>query len=161
MESDVTDADGFGLPEVVEAGIASITDRLARGFSVKCDMTVQHRQEAGSIGRVASFHDDVEDEPASAAREVQFVPILHAAPALYDDVGMRFEQAHQLLAGRNGLPIDHTASGLVDDALDQREIVFGLKPPERRFSGDVCLMHSTTARRMAATHVSVAAIRSR
>jgi hypothetical protein len=95
-------------------------------------MTVQHWPEAGSIGRVAGFDDDVEDEPASPARQV--VAILHAAPALYDDVGMRFEQAHQLLTGRNGLAIYDTASGLVDDALDQREVVLGLEPPERHFA---------------------------
>jgi hypothetical protein len=64
----------------------------------------QHRQQALAVGRVAGFDDEVEDQSASAGGEIEFVAVVDVAAALDDDVGMRLEQAYQLLAGRNRIP---------------------------------------------------------
>src|SRR5205807_4268216 len=49
--------------------------------------------------------------------------------AFDDDVGVRLEQADQLLAGRHRLAIEHPALGLDDDARDQRQIMVDLGTP--------------------------------
>ena len=58
-------------------------------------MPPQHRQAAFTIGRVAG-------SSTSALRPVlDLVAVVRLAPALADDVGVRLEQTHHLLAGRH------------------------------------------------------------
>lgn len=90
-------------------------------------MAFQHRQQALAVGRVA---DEVEDQSASAGGQIEFVAVVDVAAALDDDVAMRLEQAHQLLAGRNRLPGQDPPFGLGDDPLDQRPVVAELGLPQ-------------------------------
>ena len=74
-------------------------------------MALEHRQEALGIGRIAGFDDDIEDQAARAGGQVELVAVLHVAAALDDDVGVRLEQADQLLAGRHRLAGEDPALG--------------------------------------------------
>ena len=75
--------------------------------------------------------------PLLLGRQVQLVAVLNLAAALDDDVGMRLEQADQLLAGRHRLAIEYPALGLGDDARDQRQVMVDFSTPARdgRLSG--------------------------
>ena len=55
--------------------------------------------------------------------------IFDVAAALDDDVGMRLEQADNLVAGRDGFAENDATLGLPDDPLDQRAIVMPLGLP--------------------------------
>ena len=66
-------------------------------------MALQHGQEPLAVGRVAGLDHEVEDQAAPAGGQVELVAVLDVAAALDDDVGMRLEQADQLLAGRHRL----------------------------------------------------------
>ena len=87
-------------------------------------MTLQHRQEAFGIGWVAGFDDDVEHKPAAARGQVELVAIVNVTATLNDNIGMRLEYADQLFTGRHCLTTEDTTFGLIDDALDQRQILF-------------------------------------
>ena len=77
------------------------------------------RKRSASAG-VAGLDDDIEDRAALAGDQVELVSVPHIAGALDDDVGMRLEQAYQLLAGRHRLAIKHAPLALGKDSLDQR-----------------------------------------
>ena len=55
--------------------------------------------------------------------------VLHVAAAFDDDVGMRLEQADQLVAGRYGLAAQYPALALGQHARDQRQIMVHLRTP--------------------------------
>lgn len=93
-------------------------------------MARQHRQQAVAIGRVACFDHQIEDHAAPAGGQVEFVAVPGIAAAFDDDIGVRFEQADQLLAGRHRLAGQHPPLALSDDAFDQRPIVTHLDLPE-------------------------------
>jgi hypothetical protein len=57
------------------------------------------------------------------------MPVLHVANSLDDDVGVRLEQADQLLAGEHRLSAQDRPLALDKDALDQRQIVAELGTP--------------------------------
>ena len=57
------------------------------------------------------------------------MPVLHVANPLNDDVGVRLEQADQLLSGRHRLSAQDPPLALDEDALDQRQIVAELGTP--------------------------------
>ncbi len=57
--------------------------------------------------------------------------VLNLAAAFDDDVGVRLEQADDLLVGGNRLAIKRATLGLGDDPLDQRTIVTELGLPQR------------------------------
>ena len=57
--------------------------------------------------------------------------VLNLAPAFDDDVGVRLEQADDLLVGGDRLATKNAALGLTDDPLDQRTIVAELGLPQR------------------------------
>src|SRR5438132_6216467 len=68
-------------------------------------------------------------KPLWAGGQVELVSILHVTGTLDDDVGMRLEQTHQLLAGRHRLAVKDAPLALGEDALDQRQIVAELSAP--------------------------------
>src|SRR5713101_5143303 len=94
------------------------------------DVTLEHGKEALGIGRIAGLDDDVEDQAAAAGGEVDLVAVTHVAATLDDDVGMRLEQADQLLARRHRLAGEDAALGLGNDAHDQGQIVPDLAAPD-------------------------------
>src|SRR5713226_6869118 len=79
--------------------------------------------KALDIGGVAGLDDDIEDQAALAGGQVELVSVLNLTAALADDVGMRLEQADELLAGRHRLAAEDPALALGDDARDQRQIM--------------------------------------
>jgi hypothetical protein len=93
------------------------------------DLMLEHRQEALGVGGVAGLDDDIEDQTAVAGDQVELVSVLHVAGTLDDDVGMRLEQAYQLLTGRHHLAIKDAPLALGEDALDQRQIMAELGAP--------------------------------
>ncbi len=64
-----------------------------------------------------------------AGDQVELVSVLHVAGTLDDDVGMRLEQAYQLLTGRHRLVIKDAPLALGEDALDQWQIMAELGAP--------------------------------
>ncbi len=70
-------------------------------------MPFEHRHEALTIDRIASLDDHVEDEATAPRSQIDFVSVLNVARTLYDDVGMRLEQAHALLARGDLLTAEH------------------------------------------------------
>ena len=83
-------------------------------------MTVEHGQEAFAVRRIAVLDDQIKDQAAPAGCEVELVTILDPPAAFDDNIGMRLEQADDLLARRNRCALKHTALGLGDDLRDQR-----------------------------------------
>jgi hypothetical protein len=62
------------------------------------------------------------------------VAVLHIAGALDDDVGVRLEQADQLVARRHGLAVQHPALALVEHAAYQRQIMLHPSLPALGFA---------------------------
>jgi hypothetical protein len=58
---------------------------------------------------------------------------VNVTATLDDNVGMRLEQADQFFAGRHRLTGEDTTLGLIDDALDQRQILFDFTAPDHGF----------------------------
>ena len=98
MEGHIADAAGFGPTEVVETGIAAIGGSLTGRTAIEGDMRVEHGQEAFTVRRIAVLDDQIKDQAAPAGCEVELVTILDAPPAFDDNIGMRLEQADDLLA---------------------------------------------------------------
>jgi hypothetical protein len=73
----------------------------------------------------------VEDHAAAAGGQVELVAVLNLAAAFDDDVGVRLEQADDLLVGGDRLAMNDAPLGLRDDPLDQRTIVTELGLPQR------------------------------
>src|SRR3954468_5972306 len=71
-----------------------------------------------------------EDQAALAGGQVELVTVINVAAALDDNVGMRLEQADQLVAGGHRLAGEHPPLALRDHPLDQRLIVTDLGLPE-------------------------------
>ena len=94
-------------------------------------MALKHGQEPFAVGWIAGLDDQVEDQAAAAGRQVEFVTVLNLAAALDNDVGVRLEQADDLLVGGDRLAMKNATLGLRDDALDQRAIVAELGLPQR------------------------------
>ena len=88
-------------------GKAAIGRRLPRRLTIEGDVALQHRQQAVAVGRVAGLDHQIEDHAAPAGGQVEFVAVLGVAAAFDDDIGMRLEQADQLLAGRHRLAGQH------------------------------------------------------
>src|SRR5207249_6044716 len=57
------------------------------------------------------------------------LPISNLTAARADDVGVRLEQADELLAGRHRLTAEHPALALGEDARDQRQIMVNRGAP--------------------------------
>ena len=129
MRESLPDAARLGRGEIVLAGITAISGDLPRRHAATGDLAFEHRQEALGVGGVADLDDDIEDQAAAAGDQVKLVSVLHVTGTLDDDVGMRFEQAYQLLAGRHRLTIKDAPLALGQDALDQRQIVAELGAP--------------------------------
>ena len=70
-------------------------------------------------------------KPLRPVVRLKLVTILNVAGALDDDVGVRLEQADDLLVGGDRLAMKNAALGLRDDPLDQRTIVPELGLPQR------------------------------
>jgi hypothetical protein len=68
--------------------------------------------------------------PLLPVNEVELVAVIGVGAAFDDDIGMRFEQADQLLAGRHRLVGQYAPLALSDDAFDQRPIMPDLDLPE-------------------------------
>lgn len=63
-------------------------------------MSIENGKEALGIRRIAIFDDHVEDQTAATSGQSELVAVENIAAALADDVGMRFDQADQLLRRR-------------------------------------------------------------
>src|SRR5690242_14213807 len=100
--------------QVLAAGKAALRRRLERRRAVRADVALQHRHEPVTVGRVAGFDHQIEDQAAPAGGQVELVTVLDAAAAFDDDVGMALEQADQLVAGRHRLAAEHPALALRD-----------------------------------------------
>ena len=94
-------------------------------------MALEHGQEPFAVRRIAGLDDKVEDQAASAGGQIAVCYALNVAAAFDDDVGMRLEQADDLLVGGDRLAMKNAAFGLRDDPLDQGTIVVELGLPQR------------------------------
>src|SRR6201982_685963 len=108
----------LGGGEIGAAGVATIGGGLPRRYAGAGDMAIEHRHKALGIGRIAGFDDDIEDQSAFAGRQVELVSVLNLRTPFDDDVGVRLEQADELLTGRHDLTVKHAAAGLDNNARD-------------------------------------------
>src|SRR6516165_9359900 len=115
---------------IVAAGKAAIGSCLPRCLAIEGDVALEHRQEALAVGGIAGLDHQVEDRAALAGGQVELVAIFNVAAAFDDNVGMRFEQADDLLAGGDRFALENPTFGLRDDPFDQRAIVMELALPE-------------------------------
>src|SRR3954466_16069575 len=116
--------------QVLAAGKTAIRRRLTRRRAVRADVALQHRHEPVTVGRVAGFDHQIEDQAAPAGGQVELVTVLDVAAALDDDAGMGLEQADQLIAGGHRFAAEPPPLALCDHPLDQWLIVADLGPPE-------------------------------
>ena len=68
VEGDILDATGFGLFEIVAAGIAAIGGHLTGRTARTGDVAVEHGQEALGVRWVADLDDDIQDQAACRRR---------------------------------------------------------------------------------------------
>src|SRR5215472_6844489 len=129
VEGDVGNAAGLGGGEIGAAGVATIGSGLPRRCAGAGNMAIEHRHKALGIGRIAGFDDDVKDQSAFAGRQVELVSVLNLTTTFDDDVGVRLEQADQLLTGRHYLAVKHAASGLGNNTRYQRQVMCDLGTP--------------------------------
>src|SRR5215472_8052692 len=123
VKGDVDDPAVLGGSKIGTAGVAAVGGGLPRRRAGTGDVAVEHRQKALAVGGIAILDDDIEDQSAPARRQLQLVPVLNLTPTLENDVGVRLEQADQLLPGWHRLTVEHAALGLGDDARDQRQVI--------------------------------------
>src|SRR6202008_1763473 len=123
VEGDVGNAAGLGGGEIGAAGVSA----TGGGFPAPCaragPIALEHRHKALGISRIAGFDDDIEDQSAFAGRQVELVSVLNLTTAFDDDIGVRLEQADQLLTGRHYLAVKHAASGLDNNTRDQWQVM--------------------------------------
>jgi hypothetical protein len=62
-------------------------------------VTLQHRQQAVTVGRVSGLDHQIEYHAASAGGQIELLAVFGVTAAFDDDIGMRFEQADDLIAG--------------------------------------------------------------
>src|SRR5581483_9159501 len=131
VEGHIVDAKRLGPAEIVTTGKAAIGNRLSRRLAIEGDVAIEHGEEAFAVGGVAGFDHQVEHQAALASGQVEFVAIFNVAAAFDDNVGMRLEQADDLVAGGDGFTVKNPTLGLCDDPFDQWAIVVELALPER------------------------------
>src|SRR5271168_606229 len=131
VERQIADAKGFRLAEIMTACIIAIGGGLSRRLAIEADVAVEHGQEAFAVRRIAGLDHQVEDQAAAASGQVELVAVLNLAAALDDDVGVRLEQADDLVVGGDRFATKNSTLGLGDDPLDQRTILTELGLPQR------------------------------
>lgn len=85
MEGHVGDAPSHRRGQVVARGEAAIGRRLPRRLPIDGDVALQHRQQAVTVGRVACFDHQIEEQAAPAGGQVEFVAVLGVAAAFDDE----------------------------------------------------------------------------
>src|ERR1700722_17404990 len=103
VERHVADAKGLRLPEIMTASEAPVGGRLSRRLAIEADVAVKHGQEAFAVPWIAGLDHQVEDQAAAASGQVELVAVLNLTAAFDDDVGVRLEQADDLVVGGDRL----------------------------------------------------------
>src|SRR4051812_43951606 len=130
VEGHVADAASLCLAQIIATGKAAIRRCLTRRRAVRADVALQHGQEPFAVGRVARFDHQVEDQAAPAGGQAELVTVINVAAALDDDVGMRLEQADQLVAGGHPLAAGHPPPALCGHPPHQRPLLTQLGLPQ-------------------------------
>ena len=99
VERHVADAKGLRFAEIMTAGETTVGGRLSRRVVMEADVAVKHGQEVFAVRRIAGLDHQVEDQAAAASGQVELVAVLNLTAAFDDDVGVRLEQADDLVVG--------------------------------------------------------------
>ena len=120
-EGDVAHAPGLQGRQIGFRGEAAVEGGLGGRAAVEVDLALDHGVGQRGIGGIAVEDDAVEDQRGGAAGQADLVAVERLAPILTKDVGVVFEERHDLLARGYALALEDAAAGLLDHPLAQRD----------------------------------------
>jgi hypothetical protein len=103
--------------QVSLGGEASVKGGLPGWLAIDALMSYDHLGCQVGVRRVTLFNGAVGDQAGGSAGQADFVPVDRVMAAFFQDVGVGFEDAYDLLISRQFPAQDHPLSGLFNDPL--------------------------------------------
>lgn len=135
----ILDLSLLGSGQVGFGSKAPIQGHFQRVAPVNLQLPVKHRERQFGIGRIALSDHTVGDQVGGSHTQTHLVPVVGLPAVLDDDVGVGLEDRDDLLGGRDFLPPQHPALGLVDHPTGEIDIALQLHTQRQAFNAGVVL----------------------